>query len=124
MTQPLRLEVDAGRVRSAFASLRHKLASGLRGAWERVGAEMDEAATPYVPVKSGALVDNVRAQAGLDSVELTADLIYAGVQDRGWPAHNIAGHHFMDKAADVAPDVADRELSQGIQALIDSVGLR
>lgn len=122
MTQALRINVDAGRVRSAFASLRRRLAD-MRGAWQQVGAELHDAAVPFVPIESGRLVDSLTVDAHPAGVELESTLIYAGVQDRGWPAHNIAGHHFMDKAEDAAPAAAVDELSSEIQRLIDAVGL-
>lgn len=123
MTQALRIDVDAARVRAAFASLRRKFAD-LRAAWSQTGARMEEAASPFVPIESGRLVDNLRSQAGPDGVELISDLPYSAVQDRGWPGHNIAGHHFMDRAADAAGGAAVAELAPAMQSVIDRVGLR
>ena len=123
MTDALRIDVDAGRVRSAFASLRRKLAD-MRAAWQQVGARMDQAATPFVPVETGALVDSLKAQAGPTGVEYGSDLIYAPVQDRGWPGHNIAGHHFMDRAEDATGGAAIAELAPAMQDTIDRLGLR
>lgn len=123
MTDALRIDVHAGRVRSAFASLRRKLAN-MRAAWEQVGARMDQAATPFVPVETGALVDSLKAQAGPAGVDYGSDLIYAPVQDRGWPGHNIAGHHFMDRAEDAAGGAAIAELAPAMQDTIDRLGLR
>lgn len=123
MTRVLRVDVDAGRVRSAFASLRRNLAN-LRDAWQQAGARVDETTTPFVPVETGALVDSLTVEAEGDGFAYGSDLVYAGVQDRGWPGHNIAGHHFMDRAADAAGGAAVEELAPAIQNLIDRVGLR
>lgn len=123
MTRGIRLGVDAGRVLSAFKSLRRYLAY-LPDAWEQVGARTVEAASPFVPVESGALVDSLKADAGPAGVEVGSGLIYAGVQDRGWPGHNIAGHHFTDRAAEALPGAAVAELAPAMQNVIDRVGLR
>lgn len=123
MTQALRVDVDAARVRAAFASLRRKLAD-LRGAWEQAGARVEDRTAHLVPVESGDLVDSLKAEAQSDGFTYGSDLIYAGVQDRGWPAHNIAGHHFMDAAEREAGPAAVEELAPEIQNTIDRLGLR
>jgi hypothetical protein len=123
VTQALRVSVDAARVRAAFASLRRKLVD-LRGAWEQAGARVEERTAHLVPVESGALVDSLKAEAEGDGFKYGSDLVYAGVQDRGWPAHNIAGHHFMDAAAAEAGGAAVAELAPEIQNTIDRLGLR
>lgn len=119
----LAVDVDAARPRAAFASLRRRLRN-LRQAWAQVGADMEDAAVPFVPVESGRLVDSLTVTAGPDGVEVGSDLIYAGVQDRGWPAHNIEGFHFMDHAEEAGRDHAADLLAPEIQTLIDRVGLR
>lgn len=122
MSQMVEVDVDAAPVRAAFASLRRRLRD-LRAAWAQVGAEMEDAASPLVPIESGRLVDSLRAEAGPDGVEYGSDLIYAGVQDRGWPAHGIEGHHFTDAAEDAARTGAVDLLAPAIQQQIDRVGL-
>jgi len=123
VTQAIRVDVDAGRVRSAFASLRRKLAD-LREAWSQAGARVERATAPFVPVETGALVDSLKAQAEPDRFAYGSDLIYAPVQDRGWPGHNIAGHHFMDRAEAEAGGAAVAELAPAMQKTIDRLGLR
>lgn len=118
----LHIDVDAAPVRAAFSSLRRRLAN-LRNAWAQVGSRMESAAVPFVPVESGRLVDSLRVDAVRDGVSLSSDLIYAAVQDRGWPAHNIEGHHFSDRAEEAAESDAVDLLSPEIQTLINRVGL-
>lgn len=122
MPEFLDVDVDAAPVRAAFASLGRRLRD-LRAAWAQVGARMEDAAHPLVPVESGALVDSLRAQAENDGVAYGSYLIYAGVQDRGWPAHGIEGHHFTSAAADAADRDAVDLLSPAMQRQIDLVGL-
>lgn len=119
----LRVDVESGRVRAAFGSLRRRLAD-ISSGWQRVGARMEAAAEPLVPVETGRLVDSLKAQAKPGGVELASDVVYAGVQDRGWPGHGIAGHHFMQAAEDAARGRAVvEELAPEIQNVIDRVGL-
>ena len=123
MSQMLHVDADAAPVRAAFASLRVRLQTRLTRAWALVGGRMEAAALPAVPVESGRLVDSLRATPGPMGVELSSSLIYAGVQDRGWPAHGIEGHHFMERAEDAAETQAVDLLAPAIQAQIDAVGL-
>lgn len=116
------VDVNAAPVRAAFASLRRRL-QNLRGAWAQLGARLDDAASPLVPVESGRLVDSLRAQATGQGVAYGSDLVYAGVQDRGWPGHNIEGHHFMRRAEDAAENQAVDLLAPAVQQVIDRVGL-
>ncbi|HET6285181.1 MAG TPA: hypothetical protein VFG15_00345 [Amycolatopsis sp.] len=119
----LAVDVDTSRVRAAFGSLRRRL-TNLSGAWQRVGGHMEDAARPHIPVASGALVDSFKAEAGPAGVQLASGLIYASVQDEGWAGHNIEGHHFSERAEEAADDSTSlRELDQGVQTLINAVGL-
>jgi hypothetical protein len=124
VSQAFSVDVDAAPVRAAFASLRVRLATGLSSAWARLGARAEDAASPYVPIESGRLIDSLHAEASAAGVEFGSSLVYAGVQDRGWPGHNIEGHHFMDRAADAIERDADDVLEPAIQQLINAVGLR
>lgn len=123
MTQAIRVDVDAGRVLSAFAAFRRAIAN-LRSAWEQAGARVEDKTAHLVPVESGQLVDSLKSTAEADGFAYGSDLIYAGVQDRGWPAHNIAGHHFMDAAAREVGGAAVAELAPAMQNVIDRLGLR
>lgn len=122
MTQALRVDVDAGRVRSAFASLRRRLGD-LREAWSQAGARVEQATAPFVPVETGALVDSLKATPEPGGLAYGSSLVYAGVQDRGWPGHNIAGHRFMDRAEAELPGAAVAELAPAMQSVIDRLGL-
>lgn len=122
-TRPLRLDVDTSGVVAAFAALRRWFGD-LSSSWGQAGAKVEQGISPFVPFESGALVDSLRSEAGPAGVSIGSDLIYAGVQDRGWPGHNIAGHHFMDRAAEQLPGAAVAELAPAMQNLIDRAGLR
>lgn len=109
-------------MRYAFAQLRREFAN-LADAWRQVGARVERATVPFVPVLSGQLVDSLKLDVGPAGLTYGSDLIYAPVQDRGWPGHNIAGHHFMEHAEEELPRAAIAELSPAMQNVIDRVGL-
>lgn len=123
MAVGIRWRIEAARVRYALGSLRRQLAD-LSGTWRQIGARVEQATEPFVPVLSGQLVDSLRLQVGPTGISYGSDLIYAPVQDRGWPGHNIAGHHFMDRAEDELPRAAIAELAPAVQNVIDRLGLR
>jgi len=114
--------VDAGVAR-AFGALRRGLVAAQRAAWATVGAEALEDTIPLVPVESARLAGSLVSAPGATGVEISSDVVYAGVQNFGWPARNIAGHHFMDRAEGVIEDQAPVELENELQSLIRRVGL-
>lgn len=123
MSQLVSVDVDAAPVRAAFASLRVRLETRLTRAWALIGARMESAAAPVVPIETGRLVDDLKATAGPMGVVYASDLVYAGVQDRGWSGHNIEGHHFSDRAEDALRSGAVDVLAPAVQREIDAVGL-
>lgn len=123
MVSSIRIRVETARVRYALGSLRRRL-ENLAEAWKQVGVRVERAARPFVPVLTGQLVDSLKVEVGAAGIRYGSDLIYAAVQDRGWPGHNIAGHHFMDRAAEELPGAAIAELEPYVQNVIDRLGLR
>lgn len=120
------VEVESARVSRAFLDLVRRLRTDLRGAWEQIGARMVANTVPVVPVESAALVNSLKAEANAEGVDVTAgssSVVYAGVQNFGWPARNITGTRFMDRAEDTAESDAPDELASAIQTLINRVGL-
>lgn len=118
------VEVADKGVSRALSALRSDL-DDLEGGWTRVGDSAVEAVSPFVPVESGALVDDLKAEAeplGL-RVVIGEGVPYAGVINFGWPARNIDAVRFMDKAPQVIEQVAPDELAQEIQGAIDALGL-
>lgn len=60
-----------------------------------VATQIIPAATALVPVLTGALGGSLRAETSRTRAWVTSDLPYAGVQEWGWPDHNIDGSHFL-----------------------------
>ena len=114
--------VDAGVAR-AFGALRRGLAAAQRDAWETVGAEAVDQTIPLIPVESATLAGSLVSAPSVTGVEISSDVVYAGVQNFGWPARNIAGRHFTDRTEQVLEDQAPAEHENELQSLIRRVGL-
>lgn len=114
--------VDHG-VSRALDALGRGLDNAQADAWETVGGEALQETLPIVPVYAGVLVDSLKSDPGVTGVEISSDVVYAAVQNWGWDARNITGHHFTDKTVEVLEDEAPAELENEIQALIRRVGL-
>ncbi|MBT56592.1 MAG: hypothetical protein CMF72_24730 [Mameliella sp.] len=121
-TSAVELEVIDLGVAAALSAFARSL-DDVGEAWEQVGTGAREAAVPFVPVASGALVDSLTSAAGPQGVEVSSDLPYAGVIDQGWPARNIAGSYFMDEAEQSLESSADVEIADVIHHTIDRLGL-
>jgi len=113
------------RTARAFRELRLKVRD-LHRAWKRIGAKIKADAVPLTPFLSGALVSTLRqgntktqavVRAGGRRVE------YAGVQNYGWPGHNIQAKHFLNLALEANEDYAEDEVAREIDRLVRGVGL-
>lgn len=121
----IRVDVDATGTLRALIALRALLAD-LSGAWRTIGGEMLAATLPAVPVESGALVSTLKAAPRSDGVDVTAGggfVVYAGVQNYGWPARNIGASRFMERAEQTAEQRAGSEIESEISSMIRRVGL-
>lgn len=115
--------IDRG-VSRALHALRSDL-ENLEDGWQRVGDLAVAEVSAFVPVESGALVDDLRAEVeplGLRIV-VGEGVPYAGVINYGWPARNISGADFMTKAGPAIENEAPEQLAQEIQHAIDVLGL-
>lgn len=120
------VEVVSARVSAALTALAAQVRSGLTQSWARIGVSMIAAAVPVVPTKTGRLVATLLATPGVGEVVLEAGggLLYAGVQNYGWPSRNIAASRFSDPAAEAVEQEAPELLGSEIQNTIDRLGLR
>lgn len=80
----------------------------------------------HAPRKSGRLAGS--AQGTVIGRTATATIgrgtiRYAGVQNYGWPARNIIGRHFIERAEDTAEPLAARKLEESISHEITRQGL-
>jgi hypothetical protein len=93
------------------------------GSVAREGAEI---ASSFAPKKSGRLAGDVRGNRAKNKAVITAgraSVRYAGPINYGWPARNITGALFMQKAdAELSPRAVDM-LDDGITDIINRLGL-
>lgn len=117
------VEVETARVERAVSALLDGLETELDESWAQIGARAVEAATPLVPFLSGELVASLQAVEDEGGIDVESDVVYAAVQNYGWPARNIEGTEFLAAAERVMQDDSADVLASGIQALIRRVGL-
>lgn len=101
------------------------LAGDMSSAHQLVEQEAEAAARELVPELSGALVGTLRGDVEQQGMTLTIGegLEYAGVQEGGWPARNIAGHGFMAAGQQVAEENSRDAIDDELDHLIRLVGL-
>lgn len=110
------------------AAALHRIAGGvadLTPPHRDAGAELTGIAQELAPVETGALVRSIRAQANATGVVVEAGdgLAYAQVQNRGWPAHNIEGTHYLDRAEEQAAQVTEKHIETHLDRVIRAAGL-
>lgn len=114
------------RTAKAFRELGLKVRD-LSAAWDRIGAAIKRDAVPLTPVLTGALVNTLRQGKTKTQAVVRAgnnrSVVYAGVQNYGWPGHNIEAKHFLNLALERNRDTADREVMDEIERLTRRVGL-
>lgn len=113
------------RVQRAFRTMGLRVRD-LSAAWNRIGAAIRRTAVPLTPVKTGALVASLRQGATKTQAVVRMGgrgVVYAGVQNYGWPQHNIAAKHFLNTALLANRDTAEHEITSEIDRLARRVGL-
>jgi hypothetical protein len=86
---------------------------------ERVVAE----AQSYARKRTGALASSVHLERRPLSASIASGLPYSGVQNYGWPRHNISGNYFLNRAADTKGDMAADLIAAEITANVRKAGL-
>lgn len=113
------VKVDDNGVQRALSSLGRDLRRPTR-ALQDTGNDLLDEIRPLVPVLTGRLVDDLKAEAAEDTVEVTI-----GTTPRvgDYAAIINAREGFMDHGEVVAEDVAFDALTAAVDDLIRSVGL-
>lgn len=102
-----------------------RLADDLRDAHQEIEDAAEKSVLELVPVLSGALIGSLHGEAGAHETTLTIGegLEYAGVQEGGWPARNIAGHGFMAAGQKTAEETSRDQIDDELDHLIRLAGL-
>jgi hypothetical protein len=79
--------------------------SQMADAHQQVGQVVISSAAPLAPRASGALAGSMRAGRTRASAVVRSRLIYAGVQEYGWPARNIRETAFLRGGAKASESV-------------------
>lgn len=119
----MRIDVEGlNEVLSGLKVLEREV-SDLDDAFRNIGEDTVSEARARAPMLTGRLAGSIQATNGNNEVTITAGsgLEYAGVQEFGWPGHNIEGQHYMYKSLDEAN--ALQEIEGSIDEVIRRVGL-
>lgn len=73
------------------------------------------------PRDTGALASSPEPSGGAGEGQVLLPLVYSGVQNYGWPAHNIEGQRFVERARDIAQRRITQRLTDGLQRVLDRV---
>ncbi len=104
--------VDAEDVKALMHDIGETVADAQR-ALAPVGGEGDR--------HPGKLRDSIRAGTGKTKAVVRvggARVPYAGVQEYGWPAHNIRAHYFMKRGLEQSRQRIFEQLDEGIAELL------
>lgn len=90
-------------------------------AHQKVGAIVISASAPLTPRKSGRLATSLKASRTRASAVVRSNLIYAGVQEFGWPAHGIEEHAFVRRGAKASEPVWLSEYLDAVKKALKQV---
>lgn len=113
------------RVQAAFRQMRRGV-EDLTAGWRRIGARLESTAVPLTPVLTGRLVASLKTRTSRMGVEFSAGggpVVYAGVQNYGWPARNIQGRHFFDRSIEANEAAIPNEVMNAVEAVARRAGL-
>lgn len=92
--------------------------------FDQIGTAGVRIARGFVHNKSGRLGASLQAERKPNQVEITSPLIYAPVQNYGWPARNITPQRFMQRTDPVLEPIARAALEQDVNQNIRRRGLQ
>lgn len=114
------------RIADAFGAMARRVRD-LSPAWSRTGAAIVATAVPLTPVLTGRLVATLRHEATSAGATVSAGgrgVVYAGVQNYGWPARNIRATRFLNIALELNQSTAEREALSEVERVAHRVGLK
>lgn len=102
-----------------------RMAGDLSDAHQEIEKAAEKSVVELVPVLSGDLLGSLHGETGPDQMVLTIGegLEYAGVQEGGWPAHNIEPHGFMAVGQKTAEETSRGHIDDELDHLIRLAGL-
>lgn len=100
-------------------------AQDMRDLMHEIGTLVVRAANP--PILSGRLGNTIRAGRGKTKAVVRAGgarAPYAGVQEYGWPAHNITATHYLTEALQAERADVLRALDDGLDEILRRADLK
>lgn len=98
----------------------------LKDAFKRIGNIVVQEAQQRAPKKTGALAGSIKPSNTKNKSNIragSARVPYAGVQEWGWPSHNITGQHYLSGAVGAKQGEVVRALDDELRVLIRKLDL-
>jgi hypothetical protein len=83
-----------------------------------IARELAQAVGAGAPRASGALAASFTGTGTADAAEVSSELAYAGPQNYGVPAHNIAATHYAENALAAGEGAAEAKYRAGVEKLL------
>jgi len=100
----------------------------LKRVYGNIATEAANLAASFAPKRTGALARSIRGSKARNYARVTIGNLrqvpYAGAINWGWPAHNIAGAHFVERTDEVMKPRSLGLLQRELQHLIDKAAIR
>jgi phage gpG-like protein len=90
-------------------------------AHQKVGQIVISAAAPRTPRQTGRLAGSLRASRTRASAVVRSSVVYAGVQEFGWPAHGIEERAFVRGGAKASEPVWLAEYLRAVDRALKKV---
>jgi hypothetical protein len=97
-----------------------------KDAFSEIASEGAEKAAEFAPKRTGRLASDIRGNRAKGKAVVTAgraSVPYAGPINYGWPARNIVGSGFMQKASEAMEPIAVQRLEEEINRIIEEKDL-
>lgn len=93
----------------------------LTPAHQRAANVVAEAAQTRAPRRSGRLASRIRATGNREGATVSVGVVYAGVQEYGWPARHIRAQPYLIPAGQDTTATWRGEYQTEVQDILDTV---
>ena len=114
MARTVDLAVHGGPELDAALNGMKRDLSDMRALNMTIAGDLARAVAALAPKVSGALAGSCRPSATPNRAKVVSDLIYAPVIQHGWPAHNIEGQHFGERALTQMAGTIQKKYDDGL----------
>jgi phage gpG-like protein len=112
------VQIDgAAELDRSLAQLQRELGD-LSPLHRQIASDLAQRIAAVAPRDTGRLAGSFQGSGEPDKAEVSSDLDYAGVQNYGAPAHNIAGTHYAENALAASAAGIESAYRAGVEKLL------